>query len=131
MKLFKIFDKVIPTALFIGFTVLAIRSCNNTSKTKEVPNKNITVDTTKSSSMDICPRNLGTVTLEDLGIQPILIDEAEDEYWEIEQIGDLYYRVRREDHEQGYQGKYEYNEEDLIGDIDDLYRYSKYHKIAH
>lgn len=130
MKLFKMVDKVIPTALFIGFTLLATRFCNSTSETRDVPNKNTPVDTTKNSSMDICPKNLGTITLEDLGIRPNLIDETEDEYWEIEQIGDLYYRVRREDHEQGYQGKYEYNEEDLIGDINDLYRYLKHHKIA-
>lgn len=130
MKLFKILDETLPTFFFVGMGVLVISTCINPSKTKEIPHENIPVDTTSSSSMDICPKNLGTVTLEDLDIQPNLIYEAEDEYWEIEQIGDKYYRVRREDHEQGYQGKYEYNEEDLIGDIDDLYRYSKHHEIT-
>lgn len=130
MKLFRILDRTLPTIFFVGSGILVMNTCFSPSKTREVQHRNTSLDTNQSSSMDICPKNLGTITLEDMGIQPDLINEAEDEYWEIEQIGDQYYRVRREDHEQGYQGKYEYNEEDLIGDINDLYRYSKHHKIA-
>lgn len=117
MKSFKSVAIAITLVLVVSFAIeyMVSSESNNNSK------GNIPIDTTISSSMDICPKNLGNVTLEDLGI----ITEAEDEYWEIEQIGDLYYRVRREDYERDYQGKYEYDEEELIGDINDLYHYSK------
>ena len=127
MKLFKVFNKVVPTALFIGLAILAVRSCKIPSKPKEIRDGNIPVDNHQSSSMDICPKNLGTVTLEDLGIQTDLINEVEDEYWELEQIGDKYYRVRKEDCEKGYQGKYEEDEEILIGNFNDLHEYFKNH----
>lgn len=127
MKLFRILDKTLPTVFFVGSGILVMNNCFSPSKTREVQQENTPVDTNQSSSMDICPKNLGTITLEDLGIQPDLINEAEDEYWEIEQIGDQYYRVLREDYERGYQGKYEQDEEALIGDLEDLYIYSKHH----
>lgn len=126
MKLFRILDKTLPTLFFVGSGILVMDNCFSPSKTKEVPQENTSVDTNQSSSMDICPKSLGTVTLEDIGIQPDLINEAEDEYWEIEQMGDQYYRVRREDYESGYQGKYEQDEETLIGNLEDLYIYSKH-----
>lgn len=126
MKLFRILDKTLPTVFFVGSGILVMNNCFSPSKTREVQQENTPVDTNQSSSMDICPKNLGTITLEDLGIQPDLINEAEDEYWEIEQIGDQYYRVLREDYESGYQGKYEQDEEALIGDLEDLYIYSKH-----
>lgn len=127
MKLFRILDKTLPTVFFVGSGILVMNNCFSPSKTREVQQENTPVDTNQSSSMDICPKNLGTITLEDLGIQPDLINEAEDEYWEIEQIGDQYYRVLREDYESGYRGKYEQDEEALIGDLEDLYIYSKHH----
>lgn len=126
MKLFRILDKTLPTVFFVGSGILVMNNCFSPSKTREVQQENTPVDTNQSSSMDICPKNLGTITLEDLGIQPDLINEAEDEYWEIEQMGDQYYRVLREDYESGYQGKYEQDEEALIGDLEDLYIYSKH-----
>jgi hypothetical protein len=57
-----------------------------------------------------------------------VISRAEDEYWEIEQIDGNFYRVRREDYEGG-SIHYEFDSEELIGNIDDLYRYVKRNNI--
>ena len=55
-----------------------------------------------------------------------VIYEAEDpEFWEIEQVDDTYYRVRREDHDPGMVGIYEFDVEEPIGDVKDLYEYAK------
>ena len=83
---------------------------------------------------------LGTVSLEDLGIKDgwkqsyhhtlEVITIAEDpEYWEIEQLDGNYYRVRREDHDPDFNGRYEFDTEEPIGDLVDLYNYAKSHKI--
>ena len=83
---------------------------------------------------------LGTVSLEDLGIRDgwdqsyhhslEVITIAEDpEYWEIEQFDGNYYRVRREDHDPDFYGRYEFDTEEPIGDLVDLYNYAKSHKI--
>lgn len=83
---------------------------------------------------------LGTVSLEDLGIRDgwkqsyhhslEVITIAEDpEYWEIEQFDGHYYRVRREDHDPDFNGLYEFDTEEPIGDLVDLYNYAKSHKI--
>ena len=59
-----------------------------------------------------------------------VITVAEDpEYWEIEQLGGNFYRVRREDYDDNYYGKYEFDCEELIGDVEDLYKYAKEHNI--
>lgn len=83
---------------------------------------------------------LGTVSLEDIGIRDgwrqsyhhtlEVITIAEDpEYWEIEQLDGNYYRVRREDHDPDFNGRYEFDTEGPIGDLVDLYNYAKSHKI--
>ena len=57
-----------------------------------------------------------------------VLTTAEDEYWEIEKIGGNYYRVRREDYD-GMDGYYEFDTEEKLGTLDDLYRYIKDHKV--
>ena len=55
--------------------------------------------------------------------------EAEDEYWEIERLGGNYYRVRREDYD-GMDGYYEFDTEEKLGTLEDLYEYVKEHKVT-
>ena len=53
---------------------------------------------------------------------------SEDEYWEIERLGGNYYKVRREDYD-GMDGYYEFDTEEKLGTLDDLYRYIMDHKV--
>lgn len=57
-----------------------------------------------------------------------VLTTAEDEYWEIEKLGSNYYRVRREDYD-GMDGYYEFDTEEKLGTLEDLYRYIKDHKV--
>lgn len=80
---------------------------------------------------------VGYLSLEDIGIDCNglgskkyrytldVVIEAEDEYWEIEKFGDKYYRVRREDYDDGLNGHYEFDSEEEIGTLEDLYEYVK------
>lgn len=98
-----------------------------------VTNTNYTNSCTSGS---VGTQKLGNLTLEDIGINNTyhysleVITVAEDpEYWEIEQLGGNFYRVRREDYDDNYYGKYEFDCEELIGDVEDLYKYAKEHNI--
>lgn len=53
---------------------------------------------------------------------------AEDEYWEIERLGGNYYKVRREDYD-GMDGYYEFDTEEKLGTLEDLYEYIKANKV--
>ena len=53
---------------------------------------------------------------------------AEDEYWEVEKLGGNYYRVRREDYD-WMDGYYEFDTEEKLGTLDDLYKYIKDHGV--
>lgn len=95
-----------------------------------------TNNTSSNSSGSVGKQKLGNLSLEDLGIRNNyhytleVITIAEDpEYWEIEQLGGNFYRVRREDYDDNYYGKYEFDCEELIGDVEDLYKYAKDHQI--
>ncbi len=95
-----------------------------------------TNNTNSNSSGSVGKQKLGNLSLEDLGISNNyhytleVITIAEDpEYWEIEQLGGNFYRVRREDYDDNYYGKYEFDCEELIGDVEDLYKYAKDHQI--
>ena len=95
-----------------------------------------TNNTNSNSSGSVGKQKLGNLSLEDLGIRNNyhytleVITIAEDpEYWEIEQLGGNFYRVRREDYDDNYYGKYEFDCEELIGDVEDLYKYAKDHQI--
>ena len=95
-----------------------------------------TNNTHSNSSGSVGKQKLGNLSLEDLGISNNyhytleVITIAEDpEYWEIEQLGGNFYRVRREDYDDNYYGKYEFDCEELIGDVEDLYKYAKDHQI--
>lgn len=57
-----------------------------------------------------------------------IVTEAEDEYWEIEKIGDTYYRVRREDYEE-IDGYYEFDTEEELGTLEDVYHYVRNNKV--
>lgn len=57
-----------------------------------------------------------------------VLTTAEDEYWEIEKLGGNYYRVRREDYD-GMDGYYEFDTEEKLGTLEDLYRYINDHKV--
>ena len=57
-----------------------------------------------------------------------VLTPAEDEYWEIEKLGGNYYRVRREDYD-GMDGYYEFDTEEKLGTLEDLYRYIKDHGV--
>ena len=50
-----------------------------------------------------------------------MIRDIEDDYWEIEKLGNYYYKVRREDYED-IEGNCDEREE-LIGTYEDLYSY--------
>lgn len=53
-----------------------------------------------------------------------VVKEAEDpEYWEIEKIDDNYYRVRREDWDDDFYGHDEFDCEEYLGDIEQIYDY--------
>ena len=84
---------------------------------------------------DICKdfNEGGHVSYEELGndlglgsnkeIPLSLIIQSEDNFWEIEYYNGKYHRVVREDWED-IQGKYEYDEEEEIGNINDLENYA-------
>ena len=95
-----------------------------------------TNNTNSCTSGSVGTQKLGNLTLEDIGINNNdhytleVITVAEDpEQWEIEQLGGNFYKVRREDYDDNYYGKYEFDCEELIGDLEDLYKYAKDHQI--
>lgn len=53
-----------------------------------------------------------------------IVNEAEDEYWEIEHIDGKYYKVRREDWDD-LEGYYEITLEEPVGDLNDLVDYAR------
>lgn len=53
-----------------------------------------------------------------------IVNEAEDEYWEIEHIDGKYYKVRREDWDD-LEGYYEITLEEPVGDLKDLVDYAR------
>lgn len=53
-----------------------------------------------------------------------IVNEAEDEYWEIEHIDGNYYKVRREDWDD-LEGYYEITLEEPVGDLKDLVDYAR------
>ena len=57
-----------------------------------------------------------------------MLDWANDEYWEIQELNGKYYRVLKDGafEEMDVYEEYEYEEE--IGDIEDLYRYANENK---
>ena len=121
--------------LFGLFFLGAIEGINTRSTLPAscVTNTNYTNSCTSGS---VGTQKLGNLTLEDIGINNNyhytleVITVAEDpEYWEIEQLGGNFYRVRREDYDDNYYGKYEFDCEELIGDVEDLYKYAKEHNI--
>lgn len=57
-----------------------------------------------------------------------VVTRAQDEYWEIERIDNNYYRVRRQDHEDS-SIHYEFDLEEYIGDVNDLYNYAMRNNI--
>ena len=59
----------------------------------------------------------------------VIIEAEDQEYWEIEKLWGNYYRVRREDYNDEYQGHYEFDTEDYIGDTCALYEYARTHNI--
>jgi hypothetical protein len=82
---------------------------------------------------------LGNIQLEDLGINASnhevpsneeykVILEAEDEdYWEVEKLGDTYYKVKREDRDKDLHGPDEFETEEEIGSWEDLCQYALDH----
>lgn len=122
--------------VLFGITFLGAREMINTRRTLPASCVTNTNNTNSCTSGSVGTQKLGNLTLEDIGINNNyhytleVITVAEDpEYWEIEQLGGNFYRVRREDYDDNYYGKYEFDCEELIGDVEDLYKYSKEHNI--
>jgi hypothetical protein len=83
------------------------------------------------------------LTMEDLGLGgglsdgkkvnhytlDVIIESEDPEYWEIEQLDGNFYRVRREDYDDDFYGHYEFDTEECIGNLEDLYKYAKDHHI--
>lgn len=125
------------------FIVFAIGSIDMISSRRisNTFNRNREYHTHSNSSGNVGQQNnLGTTSLEDLGIQDDykatyhhsldVYTLAEDpEYWEIEQFNGTYYRVRREDYDDDWYGHYEFDTEEPIGDAAALYKYAKDHNI--
>lgn len=95
-----------------------------------------TNNTNSCTSGSVGTQKLGNLTLEDIGINnnyhytlEVITVSEDPEYGEIEQLGGNFYRVRREDYDDNYYGKYEFDCEELIGDVEDLYKYAKEHNI--
>lgn len=122
--------------VLFGITFLGAREMINTRSTLPASCVTNTNNTNSCTSGSVGTQKLGNLTLEDIGINNTyhytfeVITVAEDpEYWEIEQLGGNFYRVRREDYDDNYYGKYEFDCEELIGDVEDLYKYAKEHNI--
>lgn len=131
-KLYAIAGIVLFSIIFLG----AQEMVNNTRSTLPASSVTNTNDTNSCTSGVVGTQKFGDLTLEDIGINNTyhytleVITVAEDpEYWEIEQLGGNFYRVRREDYDDNYYGKYEFDCEELIGDVEDLYKYAKEHNI--
>ena len=122
--------------VLFGITFLGAREMINTRSTLPASCVTNTNYTNSCTSGSVGTQKLGNLTLEDIGINNNyhytleVITVAEDpEYWEIEQFDGNYYRVRREDHDPDLNGRYEFDTEEPIGDLVDLYNYAKSHKI--
>lgn len=122
--------------VLFGITFLGAMEMINTRSTLPASCVTNTNNTNSCTSGSVGTQKLGNLTLEDIGINNTyhytleVITVAEDpEYWEIEQLGGNFYRVRREDYDDNYYGKYEFDCEELIGDVKDLYKYAKEHNI--
>ena len=122
--------------VLFGITFLGAREMINTRSTLPASCVTNTNNTNSCTSGSVGTQKLGNLTLEDIGINNNyhytleVITVAEDpEYWEIEQLGGNFYRVRREDYDDNYYGKYEFDCEELIGDVEHLYKYAKEHNI--
>lgn len=131
-------DKLSAIAGIVLFSItfLGAREMINTRSTLPASCVTNTNHTNSCTSGSVGTQKLGNLTLEDIGINNNyhytleVITVAEDpEYWEIEQLGGNFYRVRREDYDDNYYGKYEFDCEELIGDVEDLYKYAKDHNI--
>lgn len=122
--------------VLFGIFFLGAKEMINTRSTLPASSVISTNNTNSNSSGIVGTQKLGNLSLEDLGISNNyhytleVITIAEDpEYWEIEQLDGNFYRVRREDYDGGYYGKYEFDCEEPIGDIYGLYKYAKDRKI--
>lgn len=132
-------DKLSAIAGIVLFSIIflgAQEMVNNTRSTLPASSVTNTNDTNSCTSGVVGTQKFGDLTLEDIGINNTyhytleVITVSEDpEYWEIEQLGGNFYRVRREDYDDNYYGKYEFDCEELIGDVEDLYKYAKEHNI--
>ena len=127
-------DKLSAIAGIVLFSItfLGAREMINTRSTLPASCVTNTNYTNSCTSGSVGTQKLGNLTLEDIGINNTyhytleVITVAEDpEYWEIEQLGGNFYRVRREDYDDNYYGKYEFDCEEPIGDVEDLYKYAK------
>lgn len=129
-------EVVMAGIVLFGLFFLGAIEGINTRSTLPASCVTSTNNTNSNSSGSAGQQKLGNLSLEDLGINNNyhytleVITIAEDpEYWEIEQLGGNFYRVRREDYDDNYYGKYEFDCEELIGDVEDIYKYAKDHQI--
>lgn len=131
-------DKLSAIAGIVLFSIVFLGAMEmiNTRSTLPASCVTSTNNTNSCTSGSVGTQKLGNLTLEDIGINNNyhytleVITVAEDpEYWEIEQLGGNFYKVRREDYDDNYYGKYEFDCEELIGDVEDLYKYAKEHNI--
>lgn len=127
---------IVAGIVLLGIFFLGAKDMIDTRSTLPASSVIGTNNTNSNSSGSVGKQKLGNLSLEDLGIGNNyhytleVITVAEDpEYWEIEQLGGNFYRVRREDYDDNYYGKYEFDCEELIGDVEDLYKYAKEHNI--
>ena len=122
--------------VLFGIIILGAKEMINTRSTLPASCVTNTNNTNSCTSGSVGTQKLGNLTLEDIGINnnyhytlEVITVSEDPEYWEIEQLGGNFYRVRREDYDDNYYGKYEFDCEELIGDVEDLYKYAKEHNI--
>lgn len=127
---------IVAGIVLFGIFFLGAKDMIDTRSTLPASSVISTNNTNSNSSGSVGKQKLGNLSLEDLGIgnnyhytlEVITVSE-DPEYWEIEQLGGNFYRVRREDYDDNYYGKYEFDCEELIGDVESLYKYANEHKI--
>lgn len=95
-----------------------------TNKTLEHPSTKVSELYPEYSHTD------NTSSVEDIGNSVYLemLDWANDEYWEIQEINGKYYRVLQDGAFEELDTYEEYEYEEEIGDIEDLYRYANDNK---
>lgn len=104
-------------------TSLVVR--NNTNKTYSGQRM---VDSLPKMDLDeMAKMNLSPTQYQTWHYELDILTESEDEFFEIERLGDDYYRVMREDAEEPLDGHYAFDLLEEVEEVELLYKYAKQH----